>query len=203
LPRRITRRDLGWTIGRAFATAAAQPFFSEWLASAQTAAHTYPHRGGISAPPAPDRWSNYKPAFFSPAQFKMLDHFTAILIPSDDTPGAREAHVAPFIDFVVNAAAEYAPEIQEEWRNAMDWLTANRFGEMQPQAQFQFIQEISTPERDREKTHAGFAAYQMIKDMTVRAFYTSRVGLIDVLEYKGNTYLTEFPGCTHPEHQKV
>jgi len=39
--------------------------------------------------------------------------------------------------------------------------------------------------------------------MTVRAFYTSRVGLIDVLEYKGNTYLTEFPGCAHPEHHKV
>jgi hypothetical protein len=43
----------------------------------------------------------------------------------------------------------------------------------------------------------------LIKDMTVRAFYTSRVGLIDVLEYKGNAYLTQFPGCTHSEHQKA
>lgn len=203
MPRKITRRDVGWTITRAFAVAGAQPFLSEWLASAQTAAHTYAHKGGISAPPAPDRWSSYKPAFFSPAQFKMLDQFTAILIPSDETPGAREAHVAPFIDFVVDAAAEYAPEMQKEWRTAMDWLDASKFAEMQPEAQFHFIEQISAPERGQEETHAGFAAYQMIKDMTVRAFYTSRVGLIDVLEYKGNTYLTEFPGCTHPEHQKV
>jgi hypothetical protein len=203
LPRKITRRDVGWTIARSFAVAGAQPFLSEWLESAQTAAHTYEHKGGISAPPAPDRWSGYKPTFFSPAQFKMLDQFTAILIPSDDTPGAREAHVAAFIDFVVNAAAEYAPEMQKEWRTAMDWLATSNFADMQPEAQFHFIEQISAPERGREKTHAGFAAYQMIKDMTVRAFYTSRVGLIDVLEYKGNTYLTEFPGCTHPEHRKV
>jgi hypothetical protein len=29
--------------------------------------------------------------------------------------------------------------------------------------------------------------------MTVRAFYTSRIGLIDVLEYQGLAYLSEFP----------
>jgi hypothetical protein len=29
------------------------------------------------------------------------------------------------------------------------------------------------------------------------------VGLIDVLEYKGLAYLSEFPACTHREHQRV
>ena len=203
MPRTLTRRDLSWTIARAFATAAAQPFLSEWLSAAEVAAHAYGHNSGSQAPPEPDRWKDYKPAFFSPEQFKMLDAFTAILIPSDETPGAREAHVSCFIDFVVNAAAEYAPEMQTEWRNAMDWLTQNGFSKMQPQAQFHFIEQLSIPERDRSETHAGFAAYRVIKDMTVRAFYTSRIGLIDVLEYKGKAYLTEFPGGTHPEHQKV
>jgi hypothetical protein len=49
----------------------------------------------------------------------------------------------------------------------------------------------------------GSATYKLIKDMTVHAFYTSRVGLVDVLEYKGLAYLSEFPACTHPEHQRV
>jgi hypothetical protein len=31
--------------------------------------------------------------------------------------------------------------------------------------------------------------------MTVEGFYTSRVGLIDVLGYKGLAILSEFPGC--------
>jgi hypothetical protein len=35
----------------------------------------------------------------------------------------------------------------------------------------------------------------------VEGFYTSRVGLVDVLGYKGLAFLSEFPGCTHPEHQ--
>jgi hypothetical protein len=194
---------MSWMIGKAFAAAAAQPFLSAWLQAAEVSAHAYAHGTGTNAPPEPDRWTNYKPSFFTPPQFKTLDDFTAILIPSDDTPGAREAHVTSFIDFVVNAAAEYAPEMQKEWRNAMDWLGTAGFAEMQPEAQRKFVEEISTPERDRSQTRPGFAAYRLIKDMTVRAFYTSRVGLIDVLEYKGNTYLTEFPGCTHPEHHKA
>lgn len=203
MPHTITRRDVGWIITRAFAAAGAQPFLSAWLRSAEVSAHAYTHSAGANAPPEPDRWTGYKPGFFTPQQFKTLDIFTAILIPSDDTPGAREAHVTTFIDFVVNAAAEYAPEMQKEWRNAADWLGTSGFAEMQPEAQLKFVEQISAPERDRSQTHAGFAAYRLIKDMTVRAFYTSRVGLIDVLEYKGNTYLTEFPGCAHAEHHKV
>ena len=39
--------------------------------------------------------------------------------------------------------------------------------------------------------------------MTVRAYYTSRVGLVESLQYQGIAYLTEYPACTHPEHRKV
>jgi hypothetical protein len=36
--------------------------------------------------------------------------------------------------------------------------------------------------------------------MTADGYYTSRVGLVDELGYKGNTVLAAFPECTHPEH---
>lgn len=199
----MTRRDASWMISRAFAAAGAQPFFSGWIRAAEADAHAYAHGAGSHAPPEPDRWMGYKPRFFSPEQFAALQSFTEILIPSDETPGAREAHVAPFIDFVVNAAGEYAPGMQKEWRTAMEWLDASGFRTMSPQARLQLVAEASAPERDGSKKHPGFAAYQLIKDMTVRAFYTSRVGLVDVLEYKGLAYLTEFPGCSHAEHHKV
>lgn len=198
----LTRRDAGWILARAFAGIAGQQFFTDWLSAAQSE-KAHDHQSSNSAPPEPDRWSAYKPSFFSPAQFGMLDTFTAILIPTDETPGAREAHVAPFIDFVVNAAAEYAPEMQVEWRNAMSWLERNDFANRAAAEQLSLVKEIAAPEIDKSKTHEGFKAYRLIKDMTVRAFYTSRVGLIDVLEYKGNAYLTQFPGCTHTEHQKA
>ncbi len=183
---------------RAAAVAGGAEFFQGWLDAAQAEHHLH-----SSAPPEPDRWSAYAPKFFSPEEFRILDTFTAILIPADETPGAREAHVAPFIDFVVNAAAEYAPEMQEQWRNALRWLSEHEFGKLAAEEQLALVQQMSEPERDHSKKQDGFPVYRLIKEMTVHAFYTSRVGLIDVLEYKGNAYLTEFPGCNHAEHHSV
>ncbi|HSU61850.1 MAG TPA: gluconate 2-dehydrogenase subunit 3 family protein [Bryobacteraceae bacterium] len=189
----MTRRDAGWMILQAAAAAGGSEFFSGWLNAAQTKAHT--HGSGSSAPPDPHEWAGYKPRFFSPEDFRNLDAFTAILIPTDDTPGAREAFVAPFIDFVIHAAAEYAPEVQERWRKAMAWLRSQEFGNVTPEAQAALVERMSRG--------SGSAAFNLIKEMAVHAFYTSRVGLIDVLEYKGLAYLTEFPACTHPEHHRV
>jgi hypothetical protein len=179
-------------MARAAAAAGASEFFADWA----RAAHAH-------APPEPDRFRSYAPKFFSPEEFRTLDAFTNVLIPTDDTPGAREAHVAPFIDFVVNAAAEYAPEMQKKWRDALGWLVQKRFADLPAPEQLTLVSSMAEPERDRSLSHEGFPAYRLIKDMTVRAFYTSRVGLIDVLQYQGIAYLQEFPACTHPEHRKV
>lgn len=197
----ITRRDWGWAIAKAFAVAGGAEFFASWLEAAQ--GHQHANGSNSFAPPEPDRWTGYQPKFFSPSEFRMLDIYTAILIPTDETPGAREAHVAPFIDFVVNAAAEYAPDMQTAWRTAMGWLTARNFDKLSPQGQASLIEQSSAPERSPAKSHDGYPAYRLIKTAAVHAFYTSRVGLVDVLEYKGLAYLTEFPACDHPEHQKV
>lgn len=189
----MTRRDAISAIASAATVAGAPEFFAAWLRAAPADAH----HAGSSAPPEPDRWTNYKSKFFSREEMEILDAFTAILIPTDDTPGAREAHVVPFIDFVVFAAAEYEPETQEAWRLALHFLRESKFGQLSPAAQLSFVDKMS------QHGDEGYPHYQLIKDMTVHAFYTSRVGLIDVLEYKGLAYLTEFPGCHHAEHHRV
>lgn len=190
----ITRRDAAWLVTRAATAVGGVSFLSDWLEAA--------HPGHSSAPPEPDRWSAYRPAFFSPTDFRSLDAYTAILIPTDSTPGAREAHVAPFIDFVVNASSEYAPEVQAEWRHAMAWLAAHNFAGVSAEEQLALVRAMAAPERDPSQPHDGFPVYRLIKEMTVRAFYTSRAGLVDTLEYKGNAYLTAFPSCGHPEHRQ-
>ncbi|HEX3682679.1 MAG TPA: gluconate 2-dehydrogenase subunit 3 family protein [Bryobacteraceae bacterium] len=184
----MTRRDAASAI--ACAIAAAPEFFTSWLAAAQ------PHSQD-AAPPEPDRFSHYQPQFFFPPEFTALDTFTAILIPTDDTPGAREAHVAAFLDFVLFSAAEYSPEMQTAWRAALRRLDPARFNSLPRAAQLALVERMS------QASDPAYADFQLIKEMTVHAFYTSRVGLIDVLEYKGNAYLTEFPGCHHPEHRQV
>ena len=195
----MTRRDAAWLVVRAATLAGAPEFLERWLRAAQN--HTHQTRN--FAPPEPDRWTSYQPQFFSREDYEMLDAFMSIIIPTDETPGAREAHVAAFADFFVNAAAEFAPEVQRQWRNAVRYLRDQHFGQLAPEAQLTFLEQMSEPERNPTAAHEGFDTYRLIKDMTVHAFYTSRIGLIDVLEYQGNAYLTEFPGCTHVQHQKV
>jgi hypothetical protein len=195
----LTRRNAAWAIAQAAAVVGGQQFFGDWMSAAQ--AHT--HGATSAAPPDPFKWSGYQPKFFSPKQFEMLDQFTSVLIPTDDTPGAREANVAAFIDFVVNAAAEYAPQMQTQWRSAMDFLQKANFSQLTNEQQVKLITQMAEAELGKAKKGDGFEAYRLIKDMSLHAFYTSRVGLVDVLEYKGNAYLTEFPGCSHPEHRRV
>lgn len=186
----MTRREAAWLVARATATAAGSAFCSSWMRAAE-------HEHSPNAPPEPDRWIDYKPKFFSPEDFQSVTTFASILIPSDDTPGATEAHIAPFIDFVLFSAAEYAPETQAHWRDAISFLRVRRFGGQTPEKQLAVVEQMSQPSSD------GFASFQLMKDLIVYAFYTSRAGLIDNLEYKGLAYLTEFPGCTHPEHLRA
>jgi hypothetical protein len=201
----MTRRDANWLIGRAMAAAGATDFFARWMQAAGSAQTSMPqeHAMHSSAPPDPHDWSSYRPQFFSAEEFRIVDTFSAILIPTDETPGAREAHVAAFIDFVVNAAAEYAPEMQAEWRKALSWLVGQNFDKLSAKEQIALVKQMSEPEHDSARKHPGYNTYRLMKEMIVHAFYSSRVGLVGVLEYKGLAYLTEFPACTHPEHHQV
>lgn len=131
-----------------------------------------------------------------------MQAFTEILIPTDDTPGAREAHCAHYIDFVLQAS-DSVPNLQKQWRGAMAALKDAGFHSANTKDREALVEAISKPERDRSATHPAFAAYRLIKQQNTFAFYTSRAGMIETLDYKGNSYNAEFPACTHPEHHAV
>ncbi|MEO7144341.1 MAG: gluconate 2-dehydrogenase subunit 3 family protein, partial [Bryobacteraceae bacterium] len=192
----MTRRDTF----RAAALAAAsgpQLIFLQKISAAES------HHEHSAAPPEPDRWSNYKPQFFSTEEFETLEGYTEILIPTDDQPGAREAHAAHYIDFTVHAAAANAPEMQTEWRSAMAWLREHKFHDATAGERLAMVERMAAPEHDAAAARDGFPVYKLIKGMAVFAFYTSREGLIGNLGYKGLAYLTEVPACNHPEHHTV
>jgi hypothetical protein len=161
-----------------------------------------------SAQDPPDNAAPYVPRFFKPDEFKTVEALTEQILPSDDTPGAKEARVAHYIDFVVSAAAEFKSTLQREWTEGLrllDQLSRDKyqrgFHEIPSSHQETLLKEMSLPEHRPGVSHPGFNFYRLVKEMTVEGFYTSRVGLIDVLGYKGLAVLSDFPGCTHPEHQ--
>jgi hypothetical protein len=194
-----TRRDLLNLAVRAAALPGAADFFSAWLTAAQV--HHAPG-GSSEAPPEPPLLRNYKPKFFAPDDFDALQSFTEILIPTDETPGAKEAHCAHFIDFVLQSA-DSMPGHQKQWRDAIALLKTAGFHDADGKGRAALVEAMSKPERDRNVTHPAFRAYKLIKQQNTFAFYTSRAGMIENLDYKGNSYNATFPACNHPEHHKV
>ena len=172
----------------------AMEFLSIWLRAAQEHQHT------PAAPPEPALLGNYQPKFFGAEDFAALQAFTEILIPTDDTPGARAAHCAHFIDFVLSASPEGT---QRQWRDAMTALRAAGFHAGDAAARASLVEAASRPERDRSASHPCYAAFRLIKQQNTFAFYTSRAGMIETLDYRGNSYNNSFPACNHPEHHKV
>jgi hypothetical protein len=196
----IERRKALKYIGLVAGTAAGQEFLASWL----------PRNAGLMAAPqsASAAPVTSAPRFFQPDEFKTVQTLAEIIIPTDDRPGAREARVADYIDFTVHAAAEFEPTLQKKWIEGLamlDRLSREQlqkpFSALKSPRQERLLTEISVTERDPQARHPGFEFYRLVKGMSVEGFYTSEVGLIDVLEFKGNTFLSEFPGCTHPEHQ--
>jgi gluconate 2-dehydrogenase gamma chain len=194
----LTRREMVELALRAAAVPGAALFFSTWLNAAQV----HNHQSGTTPPPQPKLLRDYQPRFFSPEDFQALQAFTEILIPTDDTPGAREAYCAHYIDFVLQASSE-TPQTQTAWRNALAALKRTGFYTAEANRRLQLVSEMARPETDPTAQHPGFSAYRLIKQQTAFAFYTSRQGMIEALDYRGNSYNLVFPACNHPEHQRV
>lgn len=177
---------------RLAAAAAALPgaaaFLGPWLEAAQA---------GTAAQP------DVVPKFFDTDDFAALEAFTEILIPTDDTPGAREARCAQFIDFLLQASSKVDPNMSQRWRAAMRALKDAGFHAADAPGREALVAAMARPERDRGATHPAYFAYRLIKQQNAFAFYTSRQGLIDCLEYKGNSYNASFPACNHPEHHTL
>ena len=191
-----TRRDLLTLAGRAALLPGAAEFVAAWLQAAPA------HQHGTAAPPEPPLLHNYEPQFFGAADFAALRSFTEILIPTDETPGAREAHCAHYIDFLLQAA-DAMPALRSQWRQAMQALRQAGFHSAAPPQRALLVEAMSRPEREPAAKHPAYSAYRLIKELNTFAFYTARAGMIEALDYRGNTFNATFPGCQHPEHRTV
>lgn len=208
----IGRRKALKYFGFLSASAAGTEFLTNWLPSgrdtvAASASGEFVAITGASQAAGASAES-YVPQFFKPDEFRIVEALTEMIIPTDGQPGAKEAKVADYIDFVVFSAAEFEPSLQKQWTDGLgllNELSSKKYGksflDIALSQRVELLTEMSGPERDPKVAHPGFPFYRLLKAMTLEAFFTSKVGLIDFLEYKGLTFCTAFPGCTHPEHQ--
>jgi gluconate 2-dehydrogenase gamma chain len=208
---RVSRRNALKYLGVLTASAAGREFLASWLPMQLVQGDEHGAPVTISGThheiQEPDPVATYSPQFFNPDEFRTVEILAAMIIPTDDAPGAKEAKVANYIDFVVFSAAEFEPLLQKQWIDGLSFLEresqkqfSKSFRDVDEADRIKLLTDMSAPERDSKAQHEGFAFFSVVKDMTVEGFYTSKIGLIDVLNYQGMNYMPDFPGCTHPEH---
>jgi hypothetical protein len=157
--------------------------------------------------------------FLSAPEMALLDELTEMIVPKDGhSGGARAAGVVAYID---GRLAEYDPEIpplreeREKWKaglaavDALSLATSGKsFLESSPAERTALLQQLSTataplpteepvdrgqPATEKPET-VGQRFFVELKSWTVRGYYTSRVGIHDEMEYKGNTFQSEYAG---------
>lgn len=141
--------------------------------------------------------------FFTAPQHRTVDRLTELMIPADDhSPGASAAKVADFIDYLLSGTDNREKLI---WRNgltALDRRTAARWGrpfaDCTADRQTALLTEIAADEDTARSSLERL--FVRLKERTIQGYYTSEIGIHQELRYKGNQYLGEFLGCTHPEH---
>lgn len=150
--------------------------------------------------PLPPMDPNFQPFFFSPEEYRDVSALADVIIPVTDTPGALDARADEYADLMIWLEQENhdtARRQTEAFRAVCTKQYGKPFAALTPAQKTEFLTAITRKSGDR----LALAFFNRIRGLTVRAFYASPQGLIEDLGYKGNTYVTEFKGCTHPEHQ--
>lgn len=139
-----------------------------------------------------------KRAFFSAREFAILDEIAEMIIPADErSGGARAAGVAETIERGIGESRD--PEWRQSWHDDLaeiDRLSRVMHGkgflEASPIERERLLERISRNEASPKE--AGEYAFGTIKWSVADAYYRTRIGIHDELEYKGNVIQDEFSG---------
>jgi len=193
----IQRREVLRILGTA-AAAARFPGFSKWSFACG-------HVGNAALQIKP---TAYSPQFFSPAEYATVERLADLIIPSDTTPGAKEAGVAEFIDFMVASD----PEAQYPFRMGVAWVNAHaertlgkRFVDLRPEQQTSLLEPLAYKDKVRAGEEDGYKFFKLIREYTVTGFYTSQIGFKE-LDNPALKFYSESPECPHKgdrEHRNL
>jgi hypothetical protein len=137
--------------------------------------------------------------FFTPSQQALVEELSETIIPADShSGGAKAAKVADSID-------QYLRETSDDnqralWREGLRLIdlmsqhyTGKSFVDASPEERIAVLTVLSDHDQMTDLTEVRF--FKDLKHLTVGSYYTSKIGIHDELEYKGNRIQQEFSGC--------
>lgn len=151
--------------------------------------------------------ARYDPVFFDAHAWRTVHVLADLVIPADDRSGsATDARVPEFIDFMMSEAVEAA---QRAMRDGLAWLddaararAGAPFVDVAEADRRAILDRIAWPGRADPADAAGVAFFNGFRDLTAAGFFSSRLGYED-LDYRGNAYKLEWPGCPDPALRKL
>jgi hypothetical protein len=170
----------------------AYPFASDEL-YAQNAAGAHQHATAGVAPPH----------FFNESDFATISRIADLIIPETETPGAIGAGVPAYIDLVIARNMDQQLVVADGLR----WLDSEagrvagkKFVELTEEQQLSILEPLcAATDANKNSSARNVQFFSLIKNLTADGYYTSRIGLMDELGYKGNMALDAYPECV-PEH---
>lgn len=125
--------------------------------------------------------------FFTDAEYAAVDDLTEMMIPTDEhSPGAKAAKVADYIDRVLGEAFEQ--EERDDFRAGL-----KPYVEASPEQRDAMLKKASKHESHEHAAEAKF--FRLLKEHTIKGYYTTSIGIHEELDYKGNVYQTgEYAG---------
>ena len=134
--------------------------------------------------------ADYQPVYFTSQEISLLDQVTEMIIPADSqSGGAHAARVSLFADRMVSTGSASG---KSEWRTGLQLIQQEAAHSSVAQALARAAAGEANPQTDLQRF------FVTLKQMTVNGFYTSEIGIHQDLQYQGNTFVAEFPGCTMP-----
>ena len=162
--------------------------------------HDHSVQGGL-----PVDVARYQPRFLSVQEYKILGRLCDIIMPADETsPGACEAGAPFYIDSLLVYAK---PEQQQVWRSGLKQVqeaAQAKFGQPFEQCQLReqedVVADMARDEANPQTPLQNF--FRPLKSLTLTAYCLSDAGMRQYLGYRGDKAIKDFPGCTHPHHQR-
>jgi hypothetical protein len=144
-------------------------------------------------PFVPAQESPWTPSFFEGSEVEAVAALAERIIPRTETPGARDALVHQYIDWVLFRGEAEKRERFREGLRSLDRRCQAGFG--------RGFAELSDEDQDEVLAGVeGDAFFRDARHLTAEGYYRSEAGMKEELGFEGNTFLAEFEGCTHEEH---
>jgi Gluconate 2-dehydrogenase subunit 3 len=139
---------------------------------------------------------------FTPAQHALIEELAETIIPADShSGGAKAAKVADYIEKTLRETTnEDDRALWHEGLRLVDLMSKHyngrAFVDAAPEERLAVLTVLSDNDHLTELPEVRF--FGELKRLTTMGFYTSKVGIHDELEYKGNRILMEYVGCDDP-----